>query len=88
MADITPQLSLSDLKTLSEILVDTSINLCRPLILVTYPEQSQTEAKPVIGNELRPNCNGVVVAIACTDEEAQDLVNMIDLWTQKKGDHE
>ncbi len=59
----------------------------KPLVMPQYPPNSghiQPGQIKMGDSELKPNCMGLVIAIACNADDAQSLVDALTAWQKQR----
>lgn len=72
----------------AEVLLSVAQQSGKPVVLPTFPPGNSRglapgETKPGL-TEIPPDCDGLVMAIACTADDAQELIDLMLHWQRKR----
>ena len=86
---MTKEPVLNPLGSAAELLYGVTKRIKKPLIMVMHPQKNHQNLSPgeVLGvtfNEVRPDCDGLVFAVAGSPEEVQELLDMVTSWVDRK----
>lgn len=84
-----PTFSANPITDAAETLLTTAARVRKPIIIAMHSPSNDHnlksgESRPSDVTELLPSCNGVVVAVSCSAEEAQEFVDLVMAWQKKR----
>lgn len=88
-----PTFAANPITDAAELLLLTSARAGKPIIIAMHPPGNSHNLKPgqcrpSNVNELLPSCNGVSLAVNCSAEEAQQLIDLVTQWQKKREEAE
>lgn len=81
----------NDIPLAVELLILASKRMNKPLIVVMhkqgiYPNLEPGRMMESVTTELRPDCDGIAIAVSADAQQAQELLDLIVNWTRNKQD--
>ncbi len=82
-------IQMDPLTDAAETLLLIAKGIKKPLILAMHPPDNHHNLKPgqvqgTASTEIRPGCDGLVIAIAGSADEVQALLDLVMSWSDKK----
>lgn len=78
----------SSVSKAAELLLDVARQAGKPLVIPMFPPGNELGLKPGEvkpgHTEIRPSCDGIVAAVACSADEAQEVLDLLMNWRKSK----
>ena len=72
----------------AEVLLGTAQQSGRPVVLPMFPPGNSRGLAPGEikqgDTEIPPDCDGIVMAVACSADDAQELIDLLTGWQRKR----